>query len=103
MSWQLACSKQAGSATGPAAESASQHVPLQAASWTALALDLCSRGWSDGLIARGFEPQKPTVWVLEGLLMYLSDRDVQTLLQEIAGRWLGLLLAVVVGGGAVHA
>ncbi len=47
--------------------------------------DLCSRGWTQKLRAAGFDPSQPTVWVAEGLLMYLQEGEVQALLAEMAG------------------
>ncbi|GAB4822265.1 hypothetical protein N2152v2_009311 [Parachlorella kessleri] len=58
--------------------------PLKAKSWTALEADLCSPGWSQRLQAAGFDPSLPTVWVAEGLLMYLTQQEVDALLQEMA-------------------
>ena len=34
-----------------------------------------------GLIARGFDPEVPTCWILEGLVMYLSPVAVEKLLK----------------------
>ena len=33
--------------------------------------------------AAGFDPAVPTVWLLEGLLMYLSASDTQDLMQDV--------------------
>lgn len=45
----------------------------QAASWAALPADLGRPGWAAGLQQLGFDTHKPTVFVAEGLLMYLSS------------------------------
>lgn len=37
------------------------------------------------LKAAGFNPSEPTVWVAEGLLMYLTYSEVETLLHQLAG------------------
>lgn len=59
--------------------------PLRAASWAGLAGDLCQPGWSAQLVAAGLDRRRPTVWVLEGLLMYLTPKQATVLLQEMAG------------------
>lgn len=41
------------------------------------------RHWAQELIANGFDPGVPTVWLLEGLLMYLSLDDTRTMMDEI--------------------
>lgn len=52
---------------GPAARSLDsvQH-PLRCGSWTAVAADLGDPSWADALLAAGFDPSRPTVWVAEG-------------------------------------
>ena len=39
--------------------------PLLCASWTGVSLDLQEEGWTKALLAAGFNPGQPTVWVLE--------------------------------------
>lgn len=51
------------------------HV-LRTASWRCVAADLQRPGWTKRLLAAGFNPQVPTVWVLEGLLYYLEPVTV---------------------------
>ena len=56
--------------------------------------------WSDLLLAKGFQPNLPSVWLLEGLLMYLTQTEVLRLLQTIgtltaADSYLGLDLVNV--------
>eukprot|EP00747_Dinoflagellata_sp_TGD_P205620 gnl/TRDRNA2_/TRDRNA2_79350_c0_seq2.p1 gnl/TRDRNA2_/TRDRNA2_79350_c0~~gnl/TRDRNA2_/TRDRNA2_79350_c0_seq2.p1 ORF type:complete len:339 (-),score=52.69 gnl/TRDRNA2_/TRDRNA2_79350_c0_seq2:547-1563(-) len=41
--------------------------------------------WSRDLQVRGFDPNVPTVWLLEGLMMYLSISDQKALI-EVVGR-----------------
>jgi hypothetical protein len=53
--------------------------------WAALEADLCSPGWSHKLRAAGFDPSLPTVWVAEGLLMYLRPAEAEALFREMAG------------------
>jgi methyltransferase (TIGR00027 family) len=52
-----------------------QHHPLAA--------DL-TQPWQDRLLAAGYEPQKPSIWLIEGLLMYLTSAQVETLLATVA-------------------
>lgn len=40
-------------------------------------------GWTKALLGRGFDPALPTVWLLEGLLYYLSDADVAGVMKDI--------------------
>lgn len=46
----------------------SVRFPLRCASWTAVPCDLQDPSWADALLAAGFDPSKPTVWVAEGTL-----------------------------------
>ncbi|KAI3429344.1 hypothetical protein D9Q98_005439 [Chlorella vulgaris] len=62
----------------------SVRFPLRCASWTAVPCDLQDPSWADALLAAGFDPSKPTVWVAEGLLMYLDEADVKALLAKLA-------------------
>ena len=39
--------------------------------------------WSHLLLAQGYQPKLPSVWLLEGLLMYLSETEIRQLLQTI--------------------
>jgi methyltransferase (TIGR00027 family) len=59
----------------------------------ALAVDLTG-AWSEVLLRAGFEPQQPTVWLLEGLLFYLPNAEITGLLEAVSrlaarGSWLG--------------
>ncbi|KAL4447524.1 hypothetical protein ABPG75_004743 [Micractinium tetrahymenae] len=58
--------------------------PLRCGSWSAVPADLSNPSWADALLGAGFDPEKPTVWVAEGLLMYLQAPKVEALLQKIA-------------------
>jgi methyltransferase (TIGR00027 family) len=70
--------------------------PLRAAAWAALPADLGRRGWSRALLQAGLDPGQPTVWVAEGLLMYLDPEQAAALLAEAAGEG-------AVGGGQASA
>lgn len=46
--------------------------------------DFTERGkWAQDLLRQGFDTSVPTVWLLEGLLMYLPDHDTNDLMQQI--------------------
>lgn len=47
-----------------------------------LAVDLKDE-WTNKLIEAGFKTQKPTLWLVEGLLMYLKESQVTNLLNQI--------------------
>ncbi|MGF1426843.1 SAM-dependent methyltransferase [Kitasatospora sp. LaBMicrA B282] len=49
---------------------------------TALAADL-REDWAAELLRAGFDPERRTVWLLEGLLVYLESDDVAALLTRI--------------------
>ena len=55
--------------------------PLKAAAYISCSVDLENQNWADGLVARGFDPEVPTCWILEGLVMYLSPEAVEKLLK----------------------
>lgn len=74
--------------TGPG-EGARKH-PLHVASWRALTADLSGPDWVQALAACGFDPGQPTLWIVEGLFMYLEPRDGTGLLHTMQGelvRW----------------
>lgn len=50
--------------------------------WRPLVADLTA-DWASPLRAAGFDPAQPTVWLIEGLLMYLSDADGDALVRGI--------------------
>ena len=59
-----------------------------------IGLDL-EHGWEQPLLGAGFDPDLPSIWVVEGLLLYLSPpaaRQVMETLTRMAaiGSWLGL-------------
>ncbi|MEU2021314.1 class I SAM-dependent methyltransferase [Streptomyces sp. NPDC016469] len=61
-----------------------------------VAVDL-REGWPAALAAAGHDPAAPTVWIAEGLLIYLPEEAVELLLARIgalsvAGSWMGLTL-----------
>ena len=57
---------------------------LGVSSRTTVATDFTDRGaWAKQLAATSFDAAVPTVWILEGLLMYLSLRDTEDLMRQI--------------------
>lgn len=52
----------------------SRRVPVEA--------DL-GREWVTRLVSAGFDPERPTCWVIEGLLIYLDDAAGQALLKQV--------------------
>ena len=49
---------------------------------TAIGADLAD-DWPSALVAAGFDPQAPTVWLIEGLLQYLDESSVRTLFERV--------------------
>lgn len=49
---------------------------------SAIAADL-TQPWQHLLLAQGYRPDHPTVWLIEGLLMYLTEAEVRQLLQSV--------------------
>jgi methyltransferase (TIGR00027 family) len=49
-----------------------------------IAVDL-REDWRSQFVAAGFQPATPTVWLLEGLLIYLTADEATTLLQAVTG------------------
>lgn len=39
--------------------------------------------WADDLLRSGFDPDEPTVWLLEGLVMYLRNDDMELVMRKI--------------------
>jgi methyltransferase (TIGR00027 family) len=59
-----------------------------------LAADL-TQPWAERLLAAGYRPEQPSIWLMEGLLMYLTAAQVGELLATVSqlatvGSWLGL-------------
>ncbi len=60
----------------------------------ALGVDLAS-DWVAPLLAAGFTPERPSFWLLEGLLMYLTQIEAETVINSITrlalqSSWIGL-------------
>jgi len=59
----------------------SRGLPLHC-EWRPVAADLRS-DWPSALLEAGFDAEKPTAWLIEGLLMYLSAEEGDTVLQRV--------------------
>jgi len=58
--------------------------PLAVAGRAVVATEFTEKGrWRADLVAAGFDPAVPTVWLLEGLLMYLGLEDAKALMMEV--------------------
>jgi len=91
-----------GGGGGPAA---SWAFPLTVRSYAALAADLGAPGWGDRLVRScAYDPAAPTLFLAEGLVMYLSAAGVGCLLTEAAAVAApGSVLAVVAATEAATA
>jgi len=61
----------------------------------AVGVDLSQETWPEALLGAGYQPEKPSVWLIEGLLFYLTRSAVRGLLEKVgmlttAGSLLGL-------------
>ena len=59
-----------------------------------IGVDLAS-DWAAPLLASGFTPVRPSIWLLEGLLMYLTETEAEGVINSISrltsqGSWIGL-------------
>lgn len=61
-----------------------QH-PLRCARWAGVGADVREDSLLAALEAEGFDLQEPTVWVLEGVLMFFQQAEVAALLTALAG------------------
>lgn len=46
--------------------------------------DLKLENWPEALLAAGYKVEEPSVWLIEGLLLYLPNAAVQSLLEKVA-------------------
>ncbi|KAK4429254.1 putative S-adenosyl-L-methionine-dependent methyltransferase MMAR [Sesamum alatum] len=60
------------------------HPTMAAKSLIRVAADLTEDDWLEKLQISGFEPEKSTVWILEGILYYLSHSHAINVLKTIA-------------------
>jgi methyltransferase (TIGR00027 family) len=62
--------------------------------WHTLGVDLAEPSWPRLVAEAGFDPAARSAWLVEGLLMYLEEGTVRSLLETVAvlaqpGSWLG--------------
>jgi len=48
-----------------------------------LRVDLSQEAWPEALLAVGYKPERPSVWLIEGLLFYLTRAAVDGLLEKV--------------------
>lgn len=61
-----------------------QQLRMTAKSLTRVAADIRENDWLEKLQISGFKPEKNTVWVLEGIIYYLTHNDAMQVLKIIA-------------------
>ena len=66
-------------------ESGAQKGIIMAESLSRVAADIVKDNWLEKLEKMGFDPEKRTVWILEGILYYLPRSSAEDLLKLIAG------------------
>eukprot|EP00891_Asterochloris_glomerata_P007386 jgi/Astpho2/7386/fgenesh1_pg.00114_%23_31_t len=74
--------KSAGAAIR-AGEARKKH-PLAVSSWKAVATDLSQPQWQKDLLDAGFDPNVRTIWLAEGLVNYIPEAGLRTLLSSVA-------------------
>lgn len=70
--------------TVQAASESTNNVRMTAKSLKRVAADITDKNWLQRLQTSGFVPEKSTVWVLEGILYYLSHSHAMDVLKIIA-------------------
>jgi methyltransferase (TIGR00027 family) len=51
----------------------------------AIAADMMTDGWTEGLLAAGYDPGLPSAWLLEGILYYIPEAAVHRVLGRVRG------------------
>ncbi|KFK31820.1 hypothetical protein AALP_AA6G162600 [Arabis alpina] len=69
-----------------AAEKSRDELKMTAKSLVRVAIDIRDNDWFDKLKKSGFSPEINTVWVLEGILYYLSHTEAMQVLKLIADK-----------------
>ncbi len=49
-----------------------------------VAVDLTAEDWESRLVAAGYDPSRPSTWLLEGLLYYIPEPDTHRMLERVA-------------------
>ncbi|KAF4346921.1 hypothetical protein CsatB_008721 [Cannabis sativa] len=63
-----------------------QHLKIMAKSLTRVSADIKGNDWLEKLETSGYVPEKNTVWILEGLLYYLTHSQAMQVLRIIADK-----------------
>ncbi|MHC0433279.1 class I SAM-dependent methyltransferase [Streptomyces sp. O3] len=64
-----------------------------------ISADLTEDGWDEQLLAAGYDPGQPSVWLMEGLLYYIPEPDAHQLLDRVQARTApGSVLAADIAG-----
>ncbi|MDQ1536717.1 MAG: hypothetical protein QOE58_1110 [Actinomycetota bacterium] len=63
--------------------SLAEHTPAHNVTRILVRSDLLANDWRADLITAGFDPDRPAVWLLEGLLYYLPEPSVHELLAQL--------------------
>ncbi|EGG17743.1 hypothetical protein DFA_08742 [Cavenderia fasciculata] len=58
--------------------------PISQSTIKYIGIDLSTKKWIDNLLELGFDANKPTFWIMEGLLMYLKPSAVDDVFQGIS-------------------
>ncbi|ESW08585.1 hypothetical protein PHAVU_009G057800 [Phaseolus vulgaris] len=64
----------------------SQHIMSKAKSLTRVAADIRENDWMEKLEIAGYMPQKSTVWILEGIIYYLTQSQAMQVLRILANK-----------------
>ena len=64
----------------------SQHIMSKAKSLTRVAADIRESDWLEKLEIAGYLPEKSTVWILEGILYYLTQSHAMQVLRILANK-----------------
>ena len=78
----------AGAALEPGDEA---KYPLKTVEWHGMVANLLHPGWAQDLHHEGFDQYKATLWLAEGLLNYLEEAGVKSVLSEAAQVYLGVV------------
>ena len=79
------------------AAQAGHDLTIEVSRWSGelvIGADLAS-DWAASLLAGGFMRERPSIWLLEGLLMYLTQAEAETTITAITrltsqGSWIGM-------------
>ena len=89
----LRCFELDEAATQQVKRAALAEAHVDASGVTFVSADFEREDWLDNLIARGFDPQRKSLFVWEGVTMYLSREGIESTLRKIARCAPGSVLA----------